>query len=112
MEKNFRLMCDLVADAEDLLLSLEKSTAPEIQVLKAKVQASIDEVIQQVRQEIGESTSIANHEADSVATAVRVKRALAVAAGAAVTAGLVYRLFLSRYSSTRRARARARRADR
>jgi ElaB/YqjD/DUF883 family membrane-anchored ribosome-binding protein len=46
----FISMSDLVADAEDLLRALGDSSDPEFQVLRAKVESSIDDMKTNLRQ--------------------------------------------------------------
>jgi ElaB/YqjD/DUF883 family membrane-anchored ribosome-binding protein len=45
----FKVLSDLIADAEDLLAKLGDSTTPEISALRSKVQDSIAEIKRQAR---------------------------------------------------------------
>jgi ElaB/YqjD/DUF883 family membrane-anchored ribosome-binding protein len=53
----FKVLSDLIADAEDLLAKLGDSTTPEINALRSKVQESIAEIKRQARLGIKNRTS-------------------------------------------------------
>jgi ElaB/YqjD/DUF883 family membrane-anchored ribosome-binding protein len=48
----FNSMSDIVADAEDLLRALGDSSNPEIQVLRRRVESSIDDMKANLRQRL------------------------------------------------------------
>ena len=56
MNDAFRSMSDLVADAEDLLLKLEKLQIPETSALTEKVQDSIDDMRGYLRRKLKHSS--------------------------------------------------------
>jgi ElaB/YqjD/DUF883 family membrane-anchored ribosome-binding protein len=48
----FNSMSDMVADAEDLLRALGNSSDPELQMLRSRVESSIDEMKTNLRQRL------------------------------------------------------------
>jgi ElaB/YqjD/DUF883 family membrane-anchored ribosome-binding protein len=56
----FKVLSDLIADAEDLLAKLGDSTSPEINALRSKVQESIAEIKRQAKLGIKDRPSSKN----------------------------------------------------
>jgi len=87
----FNIMSDLIADAEDLVLRIGKSADPRVSALKAKVEASIEDLRRQARQRIKRSRHSAKNPRRAAAYGGWVMPVTAIAAGIA-SAILVYRL--------------------
>jgi ElaB/YqjD/DUF883 family membrane-anchored ribosome-binding protein len=89
-------MDQLVADAEELLSKLKDTGNPEIQKLRAKVQAGIAEAKQAATEQVTLGAERLRQVTDSVVSYVQENPWVAVAAGTAIAVALIYVAFSAR----------------
>jgi len=91
-------MSDLVGDADDLIVSIQKSPDPRVQALKATVEALIEDIREIARERIGEAG-----DDSSVSVASRVTIGIGLTVAIVVSGFMVSRaLRASRKANPRR----------
>jgi ElaB/YqjD/DUF883 family membrane-anchored ribosome-binding protein len=99
----FKAMSDLVADAEDLLSKLGDSTEPKVKEIKGRLEASLEDMRQQLKgqmrsgaESLEDVTDSLEEVAQTVVKVVRENPWIALAAGTAVAVALMYVAFTGR----------------
>ena len=87
-------MSNLVADADDLMLSIGESADPELQRLKERLRGLIDAIRQRARQKIRRESAARSQLNGAARSGVRTAPIIEIAAGVTV-AMLLYRAVFS-----------------
>jgi ElaB/YqjD/DUF883 family membrane-anchored ribosome-binding protein len=87
---------DLIADAEGLLAKLGELKTPEVQALRDKVQAGIADAKKSLKRPVQWGADQVQEVTESVVQYVRENPWVAVAAGTAIAAALIYIAFAGR----------------
>jgi len=87
---------DLITDAEGLLAKLGELKTPEVQALRDKVQAGIADAKKSLKRQVRWGADQVQEATESVVAYVRENPWVAVAAGTAIAAALIYIAFAGR----------------
>jgi ElaB/YqjD/DUF883 family membrane-anchored ribosome-binding protein len=93
---NKQAIDQLIGNADDLLVKLRDDSNPEVKRLSAKLEAGIAEAKKAATQHLEAGAQKIREATDSVVGYVRANPWVAVAAGTAIAAALVYIAFSSR----------------
>jgi ElaB/YqjD/DUF883 family membrane-anchored ribosome-binding protein len=87
---------ELIADAETLLSKLGELKTPEVEALREKVQAGIADARKSLKRQVQWGADQVREATESVVEYVKENPWVAVAAGTAIAAALIYIAFSSR----------------